>query len=118
MKMRNLTTNEKPSNTLGFCLLRRLVLGHFVIFHTRARMEINESTQRTRRTHPKQHSFSDQKLDFAQNRVSRVATSLFDSFTKPESGRDCGQQGPPQRVCHYGTRRLPQPPSGWSYPKK
>jgi len=43
-------TNEKPSKTLGFCLLRRLVEGHFIIFHMRARMENNKSTQRTWRT--------------------------------------------------------------------
>ena len=43
-------TNEKPSKTLGFCHLRRLVVGHFVISHARARMEINKSTQRTWRT--------------------------------------------------------------------
>ena len=43
-------TNEKPSKTLGFCHLRRLVVGHFIIFHMRARMENNKSTQRTWRT--------------------------------------------------------------------
>ena len=50
MKLRNSMTNQKPSKTLGFCRLRRLVVGHFVIFHMRARMENNKSTQRTWRT--------------------------------------------------------------------
>jgi hypothetical protein len=50
MKLRNSMTNEKPSKTLGFCRLRRLVVGHFIIFHMRARMENNKSTQRTWRT--------------------------------------------------------------------
>ena len=50
MKLRNSMTNPKTSKTLGFCHLRRLVVGHFVIFHMRARMEINKSTRRTWRT--------------------------------------------------------------------
>jgi len=38
--------NENPSKSQGICLLRQVALGHFIIFHMRARMEINKSTQR------------------------------------------------------------------------
>ncbi len=38
--------NKKPQKTLGFCRLRQVALGCFIIFHTRARIENNKSTRR------------------------------------------------------------------------
>jgi hypothetical protein len=44
--MTNLQPNKKPSKTQGIYTLRRVALGHFIIFHARTRMGINKSTQR------------------------------------------------------------------------
>jgi hypothetical protein len=37
---------SKPSKSLGFCQVRRVAHGHFIILHARARMENNECTLR------------------------------------------------------------------------
>ncbi len=61
---------QKPSKTLGFCQVRRVAHGCFIIFHMRARMENNINTL----SNPA-HSVE----------LSRTCGQCFETSSQPES---------------------------------